>query len=134
MNIQPYLFFEGRCDEALEFYQQALGAEDIAIMRHRDNPQPQACAPGAEDSIMHASFRVGDSVIFASDGRCSGNASFDGFSLSLTTDTGSAAQRMFAALAEGGTIIVPLGKTFFSPEFGMLKDRFGVHWMVWVQQ
>ena len=134
MNIQPYLFFEGRCEEALEFYRQALDAEDITIMRYRDNPQPQACAPGTEDNIMHASFRVGDSVIFASDGRCSGNASFDGFSLSLTTDTGSAAQRMFAALAEGGTILVPLEKTFFSPQFGMLKDRFGVHWMIWVQQ
>jgi PhnB protein len=133
--VQPYLFFEGRCEEAIEFYRNALGAEVEMLMRFKDNPDaqgPDMCAPGAEDKVLHVSFRVGDSTVMASDGRCQGNPSFQGFSLSLTVPDEAEADRLFAALADGGQEQVPLTKTFFSPRFGMVADRFGVSWMIYV--
>jgi len=133
MQAQPYLFFDGRCEEALEFYRNALGAQVQMLMRFKDNPeppQPGMCPPGAEDKIMHACFRVGDTAVMASDGRCLGQPSFQGFSLSLTVPDGSEAERVFAALGDGGQVQMPLTKTFFSPRFGMIADRFGVSWMI----
>jgi PhnB protein len=130
MRVQPYLFFEGRCDEALEFYRRALGAEVEMLMRFKDSPDPGSCPPGAEDKVMHASFRIGDATLMASDGRCQGQPSFQGISLSLTAADDAEAERRFAALAEGGQVQVPLEKTFFSSRFGMVADRFGVPWMV----
>jgi PhnB protein len=130
MPIEPYLFFEGRCDEALAFYQRALGAKVETLMRYRDNPQPDANPHGAADKVMHASFRVGDAVVMASDGRCTGKPSFQGFGLSLPARDEAEASRLFAALAEGGQVQMPVAKTFFSPAFGMVNDRFGVLWMV----
>jgi PhnB protein len=130
MPIQPYLFFEGRCDEALAFYQRALGAKVEMLMRYRDNPEPDANPHGAADKIMHASFRAGDAVVMASDGRCTGKPSFQGFALSLAAKDEAEARRLFAALAEGGQVQMAMGKTFFSPAFGMVADRFGVLWMV----
>jgi PhnB protein len=141
MQIQPYLFFDGRCEEAIEFYRTALGAEVIMLMRFKDNPEPpqsaesgDACkpAPGTEDKVMHASFRIGDTTVMASDGHCKGQPSFQGFSLSLTVPTEAEADRLFAALADGGQVQMPLTRTFFSPRFGMAADRFGVSWMVYV--
>jgi PhnB protein len=136
MQVSPYLFFEGRCEEALEFYKKALGAEVSFLMRHKDSPephQPGKIAPGAENKIMHATFRVGDTTLHASDGRCMSKATFQGISLSLTVATTAEADRFFAALADQGQVQMPLTKTFFSPRFGMLTDRFGVAWMVYVQ-
>ncbi|QJD30278.1 VOC family protein [Methylococcus geothermalis] len=135
MQIQPYLFFDGRCDEALEFYRSVLGAEVTLLMRFKDSPEPPQCTPpaGTEDKVMHASFRIGESVILASDGRCGGQPSFQGFSLTLTVADENEADRLFAALAEGGQVQMPLAKTFFSPRFGMVIDRFGVCWMVLVE-
>lgn len=133
MQIQPYLFFEGRCEEALEFYRKALGAEVTMLMRFKDNPepaQPGMCPPQSADKIMHASFRVGDATVMASDGRCQGRPNFQGFSLSLDVPSEEQAERLFAALAEGGQVQMPLTKTFFSPRFGMVADRFGVSWMI----
>jgi PhnB protein len=130
MPIEPYLFFEGRCDEALAFYQRALGAKIEMLMRYRDNPEPAANPHGAADKVMHASFRVGDGVVMASDGNCAGKPSFQGFGLTLSAQDEPEARRLFAALAEGGQVQMPLGKTFFSPAFGMVNDRFGVLWMV----
>jgi PhnB protein len=130
MPIQPYLFFEGLCDEALEFYQRALGAKVEMLMRYRDNPAPEANPHGAADKVMHASLRVGDAVVMASDGRCTGKPAFHGFALTLTARDESEARSRFAALAEGGQVQMPMGKTFFSPAFGMVADRFGVLWMV----
>jgi PhnB protein len=130
MSIQPYLFFEGRCDEALAYYQKALGAKVEMLMRYRDNPEPAANPHGAADKVMHASFRVGDAVVMASDGNCAGKPSFQGFGLTLSAQDEAEARRLFAALAEGGQVQMPLGKTFFSPAFGMATDRFGVLWMV----
>jgi PhnB protein len=130
MPIEPYLFFEGRCDEALAFYQRALGAKLEMLMRYRDSPQPDANPHGAADKVMHASFRVGDALVMASDGRCTGKPVFQGFGLSLPARDEAEARRLFAALAEGGQVQMPVAKTFFSPAFGMVNDRFGVLWMV----
>jgi PhnB protein len=133
MQVQPYLFFEGRCEEAMEFYRQALDAQVELLMRYRDSPEPPppgAVAPGCEDKVMHASFRVGDTTLMASDGGCSGPSVFQGISLSLNLADVAEAERRFAALAEGGEVQMPLDATFWSPAFGMVVDRFGVSWMV----
>ncbi|QBR71837.1 VOC family protein [Beijerinckiaceae bacterium] len=134
MQIQPYLNFNGRCDEAVEFYQNALGAEVTMLMRFKDNPEPQAamCAPTAEDKVMHMSFRIGDTTLLASDGRATGEPNFQGISLSLTVPTDAEAKKRFDALADGGEVQMPLAKTFFSSNFGMVADRFGLSWMVYV--
>ena len=132
--LQPYLFFDGRCEEALEFYRKAIGAEVTALMRFKDSPEPGGCPGAAPEKVMHASFRFGDTTVMASDGRCTGKPSFQGFSLSLTVPTEAEADKLFAALAEAGQVQMPLTKTFFSPRFGMVSDRFGVGWMILVMQ
>ena len=133
MSVEAYLFFNGRCEEALEFYKKALGAEVTMLMRFKDSPEPPApgmVPPGSENKIMHVSFRVGDSNVMASDGHCTGQTNFQGFSLSVTVPNEAEADKKFAALAEGGKVLMPLAKTFWSPRFGMVTDRFGVGWMV----
>jgi PhnB protein len=133
MLVQPYLFFDGRCEEAIEFYRRTLGAEVQALMRFKDSPephQPGMVPPGSENKVMHSSFKVGDTTIMASDGQCTGKPSFQGFSLSITAANEAEADRLFGALADGGQVQMPLTKTFFSPRFGMVADRFGVSWMV----
>ena len=130
MQVQPYLFFDGRCEEALAFYKNALGAEVQMLMRFKENPEPAANPPGADEKIMHTSFRIGDTTVMASDGRCQGLPSFQGFSLSLTARDDAEAERLFGALAEGGQVQMPLARTFFSSRFGMVADRFGVPWMI----
>jgi PhnB protein len=135
MQIQPYLFFDGRCEEAIEFYRSKLGAKVEMLMRFKDSPeppQPGMVPPGSEDKVMHASFRIGDTIILASDGRCLGKPNFQGFSLSLTVPDEAGADRAFASLADGGQVQMPLTKTFFSSRFGMVADRFGVPWMIYV--
>jgi len=136
MQVQPYLFFEGRCEEAIEFYRRALGAEVTMLMRYKESPEPPKpgmVPPGSEDKVLHASLRIGDTTVFASDGRCQGRPSFQGFSLSLTATDDAEAERLFASLAEGGQVQMPLAKTFFSSRFGMVADRFGVLWMILVE-
>jgi len=133
MQVQPYLFFDGRCEEALEFYRGALGAEVTMLLRMKDSPEPHEpgmLPPGAGDKVMHTSFRIGDTMLMASDGRCLGKPSFQGFSLSLSVPNEAEAERLFTALADGGQVQMPLAKTFFSPRFGMVADRFGVSWMI----
>ena len=137
MQVQPYLFYNGRCEEALEFYKKALGINVEMLMRYSDNPEPMPpgmIPPGAENKVMHASFRLGDSVLMASDGHCTGSTSFQGFSLSISAPDQAAAERMFNALAEGGKVQMPLQKTFYSPCFGMVADKYGMGWMVIVNQ
>jgi len=133
MRVEPYLFFEGRCEEAIEFYKRALGAEVTALMRYKDSPEPPPpgkVPPGSDNKVMHANFRIGDATVMASDGLCSGKPSFQGFSLTLNAANEAEAERWFNALADGGQVQMPLTKTFFSPRFGMVADRFGVPWMV----
>jgi len=135
--LEPYLFFNGRCEEAIEFYRKALGAEVEMLMRFKDNPeppQPGTAPPGVENKVMHASLRIGENMVMASDGRCTGKLNFDGFALSLRVKTEAEADRLFAALADGGKAQMPLTRTFFSPRFGMVTDRFGVLWMILVSQ
>lgn len=134
--VQPYLFFSGRCEEALEFYRTTLGAQVDMLMRHKESPEsppPGILAPGFENKIMHASFHIGTTTLMASDG-CGEDSHFDGFSLSLTVPTKAEADRTFAALAEGGQVRMPLTKTFWSSCFGMLTDRFGISWMITVPE
>ncbi len=133
MYVQPYLFFNGRCEEAVEFYKKAIGAEVQMLMRNSESPEPAppgVLPPGSENKVMHTSFKVGDTVVMASDGHNGGTPDFKGFSLSITVADAAAAKRMFDALAEGGQVQMPLDKTFWAPLFGMLTDRFGVAWMV----
>jgi PhnB protein len=131
-QVQPYLFFEGQAEEAIEFYRQALGAEVQMLMRFKESPDPSMCAPGTENKVMHAALRIGDTTVMVSDGRCQGPASFQGFALSLTVPNEADADRRFASLGAGGQVQMPLTQTFFSPRFGMVADRFGVSWMVYV--
>jgi PhnB protein len=139
MLAQPYLNFDGRCEEALDFYRRALDAEVTMLMRFKDNPDvkgnPDGCAPGvvppgAENKVLHTSFRIGDTTVMASDAQCGGKPNFQGISLALSVPNDAEAKRRFAALAEGGQVQMPLTKTFFSSSFGMVADRFGVSWMV----
>lgn len=133
MLVQPYLFYNGRCEEAVEFYKNALGAEVTMLMRYKDSPEPPPpgmVPPGSENKVMHASFKIGDTQVMASDGECSGKTNFHGFSLSISAANGAEAERLFAALSKGGKVQMPLAKTFFASHFGMVADRFGVGWMV----
>jgi PhnB protein len=135
MLVQPYLFLDGRCEEAIEFYRKTLGAEVEMLMRFKDSPeppQPGMVPPGSENKVMHSCLRIGDTRVMASDGHCQGKPNFQGFSLSLTVPSAAEADRVFAALGNGGQVQVPLTKTFFSPRFGMVADRFGVSWMILV--
>ena len=133
--VQPYVFFDGKCEEAIEFYKHALGAQVNRLMRFKDSPEPPppGCGPVDSSKIMHAQFQIGSTVIMASDGRATGQPKFDGFALSLTVPTEAEADKAFNALADGGQVQMPLAKTFFSARFGMLADRFGVMWMVLVK-
>jgi len=134
MQAQPYLNFNGRCEEALEFYRNALGAKIEMLMRFKEAPpNPEMkMAPGSAEKIMHSSFLVGDTTILATDADCSGHPQFQGFSLCLTPANPAEAERLFGALAKGGNVKIPLSKTFFSPCFGEVSDRFGVNWMFYV--
>ena len=133
MQVQPYLFFDGRCEEAIEFYRRALGAQVTDLHRFKDNPDPNMqCPPAMQNKVMHAHVNIGNATILVSDGRCEGRPSFQGFSLSLTAANDADAERLFAALGDGGQVQMPLTKTFFSSRFGMVADRFGVSWMIYV--
>jgi PhnB protein len=132
--VQPYLFFGGRCDEALAFYKEAVGAQVDMLMRFNESPKPLppgVLQPGFENKVMHSAFRIGATTVMASDG-CAEGSSFKGFSLSLAVATEAEADRAFAALSAGGEVTMPLGQTFWSPRYGMLTDRFGISWMVGV--
>ena len=133
MKVESYLFFNGRCEEAIDYYKRALDAEVVMMLRFKDSPeppQPGMLAPGSENKIMHATVRIGETNAMASDGDGRGATKFDGFGLALEVRDAAEAKRRFDALADGGQTVMPLAKTFFSPCFGMVKDRFGVKWMV----
>jgi PhnB protein len=128
-SIQPYLFFNGRCEEALEFYRKSLGAEVTALIRYQDSPSPTKI-PGYDNKILHANFQIGDTQIMASDGNGNNTLNFEGFALTLNVTTEAEAERLFKALEDGGQVVTPLAETFYSPCFGMITDRFGILWMI----
>jgi PhnB protein len=133
MKVQPYLFFDGRCEEAIAFYKTALGAEVLMLMRFKDNPDkppPDKVSPSLDDKVMHACLRIGETEVMASDGYGKGRPEFKGVSLSLSVSSEAEADRLFNALSDGGQVQMPIGKTFFSPRFGIVADRFGVSWMI----
>ena len=130
MQIQPYLMFEGRTEEALRFYEKTLGAKVEALMRFKDNPEPQYNPPSSGEKVMHACVRIGETQVMASDGNCSGKPGFQGFALTLNAANPAEAEKRFQALADGGQVQMPLNETFFAKSFGMVADRFGVSWMV----
>lgn len=133
MAITPYLFFNGRAEEAVEFYRGALDAKVVSLMRYSDSPAPHPpgmVAPGSENKVMHMSLQVGDATLMGADDCSGAEPSFQGFSLSLAPPDEANARRLFDRLAVGGIVQMPLGKTFFSPCFGMVQDRFGVGWMI----
>ncbi len=134
MQVQPYLAFEGRCDEAIEFYKKAIGAKVEMLMRFKESPDQSMISPGSADKVMHASLRAGDATILMSDGRCTGSTNFHGIALALSVASDAEAERIFGALSDGGKVNMPMAKTFFSSRFGMLSDKFGVGWMVLVGQ
>jgi PhnB protein len=132
MNVLTYLFLDGRTEEALDFYKKAVGAEVTMLMKFKESPDKSHMPPGSDDKVMHAVFRVGDTPIMISDGMNKGSPKFDGFALSINAKDVAEAQKYFSALLEGGEVTMPLAETFFAKTFGMLKDKFGVHWMVGV--
>lgn len=133
-TVQPYLFFGGRCEEALEFYGKVAGAKIVMLSRFKEAPDMNPKMPECfDEKVMHATVRIGSSMFFASDGRCEGDPEFEGFSMAINVPSESEAENLFNALSEGGTVVMPLEKTFWAPKFGMLQDRFGVGWMVSVE-
>ena len=134
MQIRPYLFFDGRCDEAIEFYKSVFGAEVGMLMRWKDSPDKSMCTPANENKVMHSSVTIGESRVMMSDGRNSGAPKFEGFALSVSAKDDADAERMFNALAAGGQVTMPMSKTFFAPRFGMVADKFGMHWMIIVER
>jgi PhnB protein len=133
MKIQPYLFFDGRCEEAIEFYKKAVGATVEMMMRFKQAPDQSMISPGSAEKVMHAAIHIGEAVVLASDGRNTGHPEFKGFALTIYAKDESEADKLFAALGEGGKVTMPMDKTFFAKRFGMLADKFGVGWMVIVQ-
>jgi PhnB protein len=133
MQVQPYLFFDGRAEEAIDFYKKAVGAEVGMLMRWKDSPEKSMCTPSNENKVMHASLTIGNTRVMASDGENKGHPDFKGFALSLDARDEADADRLFNALSSGGKVTLPLTKTFFSPRFGMLADKFGVNWMIIVE-
>ncbi|HEX9074045.1 MAG TPA: VOC family protein [Pseudolabrys sp.] len=133
MQVQSYLFFDGRCEEAIAFYKKALGAEVDMLMRWKDSPDKSMCSLGNENKVMHASLKIGETRVMVSDGRNTGNPEFKGFALSVNAKDEADADRLFNSLSTDGKVMMPLGKTFFSPRFGMATDKFGVNWMVIVE-
>jgi PhnB protein len=132
MQVQPYMSFEGRCDEAIEFYKKAIDAKVDMLMRFKEAPDQSMMSPANADKVMHAAVHVGDTQLLMSDGRCQGGPNFHGIALALSAASDADAERMFNALAEGGKVNMPMTKTFFSSRFGMVADKFGVGWMVLV--
>ena len=134
MQVQPYLFFDGRCEEALEFYKKAIGAKVGMLVRFKDAPDKSMISPGSEEKVMHSAVQVGDSTVLMSDGRCTGKPNFQGITLSISAKTEAEADKLFNGLADGGQVTMPMARTFFSSKFGMVADKFGVGWMVLVAE
>ena len=129
-TVQPYLFFDGKCEEALDFYKGAIGAKVDMMMRFKEAPDQSQMQPNTGEKVMHAAFHVGTTQVLSSDGHCAGKPSFQGFGLALNAKNDAEAEKLFAAVGNGGQVLQPLTKTFFASKFGMVADKFGIMWMV----
>ncbi|MBY0320550.1 MAG: VOC family protein [Reyranella sp.] len=129
-TVQPYLFFDGKCEEALEFYKSTIGAKVDMLMRFKEAPDQSQMQPNTGEKVMHAAFHVGTTQVLASDGHCAGKPSFQGFGLALNAKDDAEAEKLFTAVGKGGQVMQPLTKTFFASKFGMVADKFGIMWMV----
>ena len=129
-TVQPYIFFDGKCEEALDFYKGAIGAKVEMMMRFKEAPDQTNIPAGSGDKVMHAAFRVGETQVLASDGHSTGKPVFQGFGLALNAKTDAEAEKLFGAVGKGGQVLQPLTKTFFASKFGMVADKFGIMWMV----
>lgn len=135
VDVRSYLCFDGRTEVALEFYKKAVGAEVEMLMRFKESPEPSPMEPpNSGDKVMHSTFRIGQTTLYASDGPCQGKMKFEGIHLSLIVPTVAEADRLFNGLIEGGQVHMPMTKTFFAEKYGMLQDRFGVMWMVMTEK
>lgn len=132
MQVQTYLFMDGRAEEAIEFYKKTLGAKVEMMMRNKESPDQSMCQPGAENKVLHSCLNIGETSVMISDGHNTGKPNFQGFGLSIATKTAAEADKLFNALVDGGKVTMPQTKTFFSERFGMLADKFGVNWMILV--
>ena len=130
MQVQTYLFFDGRCEEALDFYKKTLGATVEMLMRFKEAPDQSTVKPESREKVMHCAFRIGDTQVLASDGHCMGKPSFQGFALTITANDEGEAESLFGALSDGGQVQMPMTETFFASRFGMAADKFGTSWMV----
>jgi PhnB protein len=133
-TVQPYIFFDGKCEEALEFYKGAIGAKVDMMMRFKEAPDQSQMQPNTGDKVMHAAFHVGTTQVLASDGHCAGKPSFQGFGLALNAKNDAEAEKLFTAVGKGGQVLQPLTKTFFASKFGMVTDKFGIMWMVMAEE
>jgi PhnB protein len=134
VTVQPYLFFDGKCEEALEFYKGAIGAKVDMMMRFKEAPDQSQMQPNTGEKVMHAAFHVGTTQVLASDGHCAGKPSFQGFGLALNAKNDAEAEKLFTAVGKGGQVLQPLTKTFFASKFGMVADKFGIMWMVMAEE
>ena len=133
-TVQPYIFFDGKCEEALEFYKGAIGAKVDMMMRFKEAPDQSQMQPNTGEKVMHAAFHVGTTQVLASDGHCAGKPSFQGFGLALNAKNDAEAEKLFTAVGKGGQVLEPLTKTFFASKFGMVTDKFGIMWMVMAEE
>ena len=133
-TVQPYIFFDGKCEEALEFYKGAIGAKVDMMMRFKEAPDQSQMQPNTGEKVMHAAFHVGTTQVLASDGHCAGKPSFQGFGLALNAKNDAGAEKLFTAVGKGGQVLQPLTKTFFASKFGMVTDKFGIMWMVMAEE
>lgn len=133
-TVQPYIFFDGKCEEALEFYKDAIGAKVDMMMRFKEAPDQSQMQPNTGEKVMHAAFHVGTTQVLASDGHCAGKPSFQGFGLALNAKNDAEAEKLFTAVGKGGQVLQPLTKTFFASKCGMVTDKFGIMWMVMAEE
>jgi PhnB protein len=134
MQLNPYLTFNGQCEEAFRFYEKVLGGKIEAMMPHEGSPMEQHVPPKWRSKIMHARLRLGDEVLMGSDAPPDRYQPMQGFSVTLGIQDPAEAERVFHALSERGTVQMPIEKTFWALRFGMLVDQFGTPWMINCEQ
>src|SRR3569832_1454200 len=128
--LDSYIFFDGTCAAAMRFYERVTGGKLTAMLKYSESPDPKTCPPGSDDRIMHASLVIDGRNLMASDSPAGQHKPMQGFSLALYYDNPEEGKRKFDMLADGGSVVMPFGPTFWAKGFGMVTDKFGTPWMV----